>query len=357
VTAKKSKRRPSGLKNKPHSAWLELDADRLQRNIRSILEKVQPARLIVAVKANAYGHGTALAARAAVRAGAMAVAVFGRSEARAAIDEGAAVLNLAYPFEWDVPELVSMGVMQSVWDEAAAARLDQEARRRKTRVAVHLKIDTGMRRVGVPVERAEDLARRIRSMSGLKLAGLFTTFSERSGDAKAQQRGFERACRAIDPDSKLLKHAATTGGLNKPELYYDAARVGLACYDSVLRLRARLIDIKRLEPGETCGYGELFKAERPMTIGVASCGWADGLARGLSHRWRAEYNGRTVPVVGRISANHSYADLTGLKPRVGDVVTLLGGSSNSIPDAAQTLETSVYEVLTRLSPTLPRILE
>lgn len=341
---------------RPFSSWLELDLKRLVQNIRELRARVRPARFILAAKANAYGHGTALAAQAARRAGAMAVAVFGPPEARLAT--GIPVLNLSYPFRWDVEELVSLGVSQSIWDLDGARRLDREARRRRKRVGVHLKIDTGMRRVGVPVDRAPDLARAVRMLSGLKLAGLFTTFSERSGDAVSEQAlRFERVCAAIDPNRTLVRHATTSGGLERTEAYFDAVRIGLAAYrlHPVLKLKTRVIDVKPLQPGETCGYGELFQAEHPMTIGVVSCGWADGLARGLSHQWRAEFDGATAPLVGRVSANHSYVDLTGRSPRIGDEVTLLGGPSTSFEDAAQTLGTSVYEVLTRLSPSLPRI--
>jgi alanine racemase len=362
-------RKPSG--GPPHAAWLEVDARRIERNMRAIRALVAPAKFMAVVKADAYGHGAVLAARAARRAGAIAVCTFGAAEAREVSTVGTPVLNLSYPFPWDVPALVDLGVEQSVWDVASAARLDKEASRRGRHVRVHIKIDTGMNRVGVPAARALELARRIRAMPGLEVAGAFTTLAERKGENESQIRLFDSTCDRMRREGIdiPLRHAATSAGLTHPAAWFDAVRVGIACYGfgkeaegrrrggtaPAIRLLARVIDVKRLSPGETSGYGDLFRARRPMTIAVASAGWADGLFRALSNAWRAEVRGRPVPLVGRISCNHCYLDVTGLAVEVGEPAVLLGGALNSFEAAARTIGTSIYEVTTRLPRTLARV--
>lgn len=356
----------------PHSAWLEVNARQIERNVRAIRAEVAPARLLVVVKANAYGHGADLAAAAARRAGAIGVCVFGTDEAREVAEAGIPILNLSYPFPWDVPELVRLGVRQSVWDRPSAARLDAEARRRGgAPVEVHLKIDTGMNRVGIPADRAVELAHQIRAMPGLRLGGVFTTLAEREGETQAQIRLFDRTCLRMQREGIdiPLRHAATSAGLRHSSSWFDAVRVGIACYGfggeqhdrrgaqtaPAIRLFARVIDVKHLTAGETAGYGDLFRASGPMTVAVVSVGWADGLFRALSNVWRAMLRGRPVRLIGRISCNHCYLDATGRSVSVGEPVVLMGGPSNSFEEAAQTIGTSIYEVITRLPRTLPRV--
>lgn len=363
---------PERRKEPPYAVWLEVDARQIERNIRAIRAEVAPARLLAVVKANAYGHGAALAAAAARRAGAIGICVFGVEEAREVKGIGASILNLSYPFSWDVPEVVRLGLQQSIWDLGSAIRLNAEARRLGgAPVEVHLKIDTGMNRVGVPAGRAVELAHQIRAMPGLRLAGVFTTLAERKGETGAQIRLFDRTCARMNREGIdiPLRHAATSAGLRHPSAWFDAVRVGLACYGfeggkegkrraptaPAIRLFARVIDLKRLSAGETAGYGDLFRARRPMTIAVVSAGWADGLFRALSNAWRVEIRGRPARLVGRISCNHCYFDATGMQVAVGEPVVLMGGSSNSFEVAARTIGTSIYEVATRLPRTLPRI--
>jgi len=353
------------------AAWLEVDVGRIERNMRAIRRLVAPAKFMAVVKANAYGHGAALAARAARRAGAIALCVFGVREAEEVRRLGLRVLNLAYPFGEDAAAVARLGVDQSVWDRAAAERLSSAARRRGQRIGVHLKVDTGMNRVGVPAAGAVDLARRICAMPGLSLAGVFTTLAERKGENEAQIRTFDRTCVAIQRAGIEipLRHAATSGGLKYPSAWFDAVRVGIACFGfskeaeggrrggtaPALRYLARVIDLKRLSSGETAGYGDLFRARRPMTIAVVSAGWSDGVFRALSNVWRGEVRGRSVPLVGRISCNHCYLDVTRTPVRIGEPVVLMGGASNSFEAAAESIGTSIYEVTTRLPGTLPRV--
>jgi alanine racemase len=338
--------------------WLEVDAAAIERNIRSLRRRVRPAGLIAVVKANAYGVGAGIVARAAERAGAVVLCVYGTDEARALGRRRIPILNLACPFGAEAAEVVRLGLEQSIWDVSTAERLDRAARRRGARVNAHVKIDTGMNRVGVPWARAGDLIKKVISMGGLRLRGAFTSLAERPEETAEQIRRFREACRGFDIP---LRHVAATAALGRRAARFDAVRVGLAClgYQArgvrpSVRLRARVVDVKALGRGETCGYGELFRARRPMTIAVLSAGWADGLPRALSNRWRAELRGRTLRVVGRVSANHCYLDATGMRPEVGEVATLLGGRTTSIEQAARVAGTSVYELLTRLPSRLHR---
>jgi alanine racemase len=351
----------------PHAAWLEVDVGRIERNIRGVRRLVKPRGIWVVVKANAYGHGALLAARAARRAGAIGVCTFGLDESLEVLPLWSKVLNLAYPFEWDIPELVEMGIEQSVWDAASAIRLDREARRRRKSVGVHIKVDTGMNRVGVPLTRAVELAHQVQALPGLDLRGVFTTLAERKGMTEAQLTAYRGICDRIETEGIRIpmRHVASSAGLKVRGAWFDAVRVGIACYGFTdtrgtkpgVRYKARVVDIKRLKRGETAGYGDLFRATRPTTIAVVSAGWSDGLFRSLSNAWKAEVRGKTVALRGRISANHCYLDVTGTgsEPRVGDVATLVGGRTNGWEEAAQVAGSSIYEILTRLPQDLPRV--
>lgn len=357
----------------PYATWLVLDRKGLVRNWRAVRRAVRPARLIAVVKANAYGHGAVESARAAEQAGASMAAVFGLAEVLAVTRAlRIPVLNLAYPFPWEIPALVASGARQSVWDSLSAVRLAAEARRQGTAVGVHLKVDTGMNRVGVPASRAVELAHEIASLPGLWLDGVFTTLAERGRRDAVQIETFEEVTDRMKQEGIAIpmRHVTSSAGLGAGRERFDAARVGLKAYGfatcpggprlkgtaPVLKFYARVIDVKELWPGETCGYGGLFRAKHRMTVAVVAAGWADGLFRSLSNAWRAEIQGRVVPLIGRISANHAYLDVTRVPGvSVGMPVLLFGGRHTSWEDAAQAAGTSVYEVLSRLSPHLPRV--
>lgn len=325
-----------------HRAWLEVRLDLIHRNIREITREVAPLKLIAVVKANAYGFGAGPMARAAERAGAIGVAVFGLREAEEVRRAGVRglVLNLAWPLPSEVRRLNALRVSQSVWSLDIARKFRR----------VHVKIDSGLRRVGVPWNRAAAFAERVG-----RVEGVFTTLAEIPGFNAVQMRRFAEAASTFNGVEWI--HAETSASIGASRGVCNAARIGLALFTrrNAAALKAAIVDVKEIEPGEAVGYGGLFRARRRSKIAVVSCGYSDGLWRSLTNRWKVLIRGRLCPAVGRVSVNHFMVDVTGVSARPGDVVTVVGGERNSFDELARVAGTVDYEVYTRLPPTLPRV--
>lgn len=365
-------------------AWVELDRAALRHNVeqlRSLLP--EDCALMPAVKANAYGHGAVWMARELNRLGVRAFCV-------AAAEEGAAlrrrgvrgeILVLDYTHPEQIPLLRRYRLTQAVVDGAYARLLNARGKR----LRVHLKIDTGMHRLGIPAERTEEIA-RVFQLRNLRVTGVFTHLfasETRDGESEAltlaQAEAFREVLRDLDARGLSYDKAhllSSCGLLNYPELGGAYARVGIALYGAlsgpgglekspvplrpVLALKARVALVRDLRQGEGAGYGPQDPADRDRKIAVLSIGYADGLPRALSHgRGSVLIRGSIAPVTGLICMDQTLVDVTDI-PGVesGDVAVVIGVSGQreiTACDLAEACGTIPNEVLSRLGPRLPRI--
>ncbi len=357
--------------------WAEVDLDALAHNVRLLKARAGGARLMAVVKANAYGHGALGVARALLRAGADALAVVCTEEAaelrRGGIEAPILVMGPTPPE--DAPTLVELEAATAVASLEVAQALAQAAARRGRVHPVHIKVDTGLNRFGLPPGEALALAQALRHIPSLRVEGLFTHFAAaEEGDKDltlAQFREFMAVARQLP--WVPVRHVANTATiLDMPELALEMARPGLGLYGCyppgmrgpqglrpVLSLKARLMRILELAPGQGVSYGHTWRAPRPSRIGLVPCGYADGLPRALSNRGWMLVRGRRVPIVGRVCMDMTMVDLTHVpEARLGDEVVIIGRQGEeeiSVDEMASLCDTISYEILCGIGPRVPRV--
>ncbi|MGH7912177.1 MAG: alanine racemase [Candidatus Dormibacteraceae bacterium] len=337
--------------------WAEVDLAALKGNVGHLRARLPPQTQVIAVvKANGYAHGAREVAGAALEAGATMLAVSTPAEAvelRGICPPGQ-VLALGGLAPQTVFEAVDAGCAvvcssPELADAVAAAVPPGEVR------DVHLKIDTGMHRLGCHPDAAPGLARRIARNPRLRLAGTMTHFASSECDESMTHEQFRRFGVALERFDVApgLRHAANTqGALRHPEMALDAVRFGIGMYGCewselrpVLSLHALVTHVLDVIPGGRVGYGGTWRAERPSRIATVSIGYADGVFRARSSRGSVVVRGRRAPLIGRVSMDMLALDVTdipGVRP--GDVATLIGRGI-SAEEVAEWSGTSSYEVL------------
>ena len=340
------------------------------------------AKLMAVVKADAYGHGAIPVARAALEAGAQALAVAIPEEGielrEAGIDAPILVLGAIDPQNGAAEAVVRHGLTQVVFDEAVVRALSSAGERLGQRARVHLKLDTGMNRIGLREEgEVRALVRLIDSLPGIELTGCFTHMATADGDGNAgtlaQLSRFEALCAAIAQEhpAPITRHAANTACIFRyPQTHFDMARGGIALYGyppvpeatgllPAMRWTARAVMVKEIAPGERVGYGGTFEAVRPTRVMTVPVGYADGYSRGLSGKGCVLVRGRRAPLLGRVCMDQIMVDVTDIPgARAGDEVVLLGSQGEETIDAQQMadwLGTISYEVLCSPSRRVPRV--
>ena len=362
--------------------WAEVDTGALRDNAAAIRGHVGPGPgMIAMVKANGYGHGAVLAARAFLEGGATALGVSSPEEAiqlrRAGIE--APVLAVGWTHPTTHAELLAAGIEVTVYDSAAVEALASAARATGQTALVHLKVDTGMNRLGAPLADVEALLAAIAAgRPRLRLAGIFTHFADADGVdpgftevQHGRFLGVVEAARAVEP-SVLVHCANSAATLGYPAMRHDAVRPGIALYGypppgatGVVALRpaltvvATVTQVKTVLPGETVGYGRTWTAIAPTRVATIAAGYADGVQRSQSNRGVVLVHGVHCPIVGRVSMDQIGVDVSAVPAvRQGDEAMLLGGRGDAwlgADEVAARVETISYEVLCAVSPRIRRM--
>jgi alanine racemase len=327
--------------------WAEIDRDAIAANVAALKGQAAADQLMAVVKADGYGHGMVPAARAALAGGAdwLAVALVEEGQALRSAGIDAPVLVLTEPPPAAIGELLDADLTPTVYTPGFTDALDREVHRRETEpVAVHLKLDTGMRRVGVPQADWEEAMCRVRDAEGLRFSGLWSHYAvadEPDHPFIAHQseefaRGVDLAAAlGIRPD--VLHLANSAGTLHLHEHHYDMVRPGLAVYGlepapglagstvlvPALSWRSRLSLVKELAAGESISYGLRWTADRDTIVGTVPVGYADGVRRALSNVGEALVGGRRVPYAGTVCMDQLMVELPTMAA-VGDEICLIG---------------------------------
>jgi len=368
-------------------AIIHLDA--FLGNFRAIRERVGQRLVCVAVKADAYGHGAAVISRASLAAGAAFLGVARVEEGAALRKEGidAPILLFSQPLPEEIPEIVKNRLIPLVSDGEFAAKLDREAAAAGVRLPVHLKIDTGMGRLGCSPAEAPIVARQIAACAALEYAGTATHLavsdSAAPDDRAFTERQIARFNDALDGIRAAginpgIVHAANSGGIIlHPGSWFDMVRPGILLYgykaveeadaglglsplqaQPVMELRTNVVMIKQVKKGETVSYGRTWAAPRDTHIAVLPVGYADGLPRLASNKWQTVIGGKTYPLVGRICMDQCMADI-GPAPAVRrwDEASLFGGPAPSAAVLAERIGTIPYEITCNINKRVPRVYE
>ncbi len=362
--------------------WAEIDLDALLHNLQQARSFVRAdQRILAVVKADAYGHGAIPVTRALQSSGISDFAVATLEEGLELRDAGVNnnLLVLGSCFPGQEKAFLQYNLMPTLLDSATALRLNDEAVRRQRRLKVHLKVDSGMGRVGFLTDELRVFLPRLRQLSGLEVEGVMSHLAcaDELGSpvTQDQRETFLEALQilrggGIVPRDVHLSNSAGLVGWDFPEC--TLARPGIMLYGGlpgpdftgkldlrpVMHLRSCIAQLRRLPTGSGISYGHLYHAERDMTVAVLPIGYADGFNRLFSNCGRGILQGQNIPLVGRVCMDWIMFDVSNVpNAAVGDCVTLLGsadGLSILGDDWAEQLDTISYEVFCRIGSRVPR---
>jgi alanine racemase len=376
--------------------WAEINLEAYAHNIRELKRITRPpARLMAVVKANGYGHGAVEVAREALQNGAQYLGVARINEAIPLREAGLEVPILIFGYSPPglAPVLMDYELTQTVYSLSTASALSEQATRKGKKINVHLKVDSGMGRLGFLLETtngdphnnaAQNPAREIEAITrlpGLKVEGIFTHFA--TADSADKSYADLQLDRFMDLLNRLqregleppLRHAANSGALiDMPGSHLDMVRPGIATYGlhpsnevnkrivdlkPVMMLKSKIIHLKRVAPGFNISYGITFQTKNHTTIATVPVGYADGFNRLLSSRGHMLVHGQRVPIVGRVCMDLTMLDVGGISEvALEDEVVVFGEQGNEAVTAdeiASSLDTINYEVVSTITGRVPRV--
>lgn len=361
----------------------QVDVRALANNLAEVRRLIGGGVAVLAVvKADAYGHGAKIVARVLSGAG---VAHFGVATVGEGIELRRAgiagdILVLGGVWEEELAGLLQEGLTPVLTDLRLVEALAQRAKQAGRVASVHLKIDTGMTRLGIAPEEAAQAAHLIKRHPSLFLEGVLTHFCDAENvatPATAKQletfRGTLQAVLQVLPNVKWIHAANSAGVLSRPDAHFNMVRPGLMLYGvppspqladaarllPVMRLITRIARVRRVPPGTPVGYGSTFVTSRETLIATLAVGYADGYSRALSNRGWVLIRGKRAPVVGRVCMDHTMIDVTDCDPvTVGEEAVLWGRQREaflSVSEVAQWAGTIPYEMLAGLGRRVPRV--
>ena len=354
--------------------------DRFLGNFRAIQERIGPRYICVPVKADAYGHGATEIARLSIEAGAYCLGVATVQEGAALRNEGISspILLFSQSMPFEIPEIIKNELTPLVSDGEFIEMLAKTAAEAKIRLSVHLKIDTGMGRIGCLPAEAPSLAKKIVGTTALEYAGTATHLAVSDSSApedlvytKQQIDRFREALeqiRAAGVDPGIV-HAANSGAVTlHPDAWFDMARPGIILYgynltgtpspkvEPVMELRTNVALIKWVKKGESVSYGRTWTSPNDTAIAVLPVGYADGLPRLVSNKWQTVISGKTYPLVGRVCMDQCMADIgPDSNVRRWDEASIFGGPAPSAAILAERIGTIPYEITCNINKRVPRI--
>lgn len=375
---------PPGTTPLLYPTHAEIDLGAIHHNLRAVRDRVGAQRqVLVAVKADAYGHGAVTVARLVERTGSadwLGVATV--PEGCALRDAGVTlpILKFSHALGDEVATAIAADVTLTVVDRTTAVHVAEAGRALGRRPEVHLKIDTGMRRIGVEPDQAVDAVADLDRSGRLRVTGVFTHLAAAdhpSQDAFTahQIAAFTHAARNLRQAvaHPMLMHCANSAGvLAHPDSWLDLVRPGIMVYGyypdastpptvdlrPALTLRSKISFVKKIKKGDSVSYGRAWRAAQDTTIATVPVGYGDGYSRLLSNRGRMLVNGRSYPIAGRVCMDQTMIDVgPDGAVAVGDDVVLIGASGDELitcDEVADLMGSITYEVTSLLTPRVSR---
>ena len=357
-------------------SWVEINLENLAYNIKEIRKSVpEGKKLLAVVKADAYGHGAVMLAPTILASGCDMLGV-------ASIDEGIDLRNAKISCEilvlgavpvWAVESAVNAGISIAIFSKEHLAACKQAYERTGVKPKVHVKIDTGMNRIGVQPADAVDFIREVQAADYLQIQGIFTHLYEAESveETVKQVNIWNSIISQIDTTGLLLHIQNTAGTLCYDVPTSNMLRIGIGLYGlapdypdkefkkpdlkPLMSLKGRIVHIHETGAPAGVSYCHTFKTEKPIKVATIPVGYADGVSRLLSNKITAELNGKKIRQIGNITMDQMMFDITGVDASVGDVVTLIGDGAMTIDEWAKILGTINYELTCRLKVRLPRV--
>jgi len=374
------------MSGKMRPAWVEINREKAIHNFSEVRRAVGPDKKICAVvKADSYGMGSLELSKMYLENGVdmFAVAVIGEAfELREKIKDKD-ILVLGYTPEEFYDDAVENDITLTVYNHEHAAKLNEAARKLNKNAKIHIKVETGMNRLGfLPTEENADKVAAIAKMENIKIEGAYS--HQAKADEKDKTTAHMQAGRFIEFMEMLkernveipIKHIANSATIIElPEYYFDMVRPGIILsgfypskevdtekyiFKICVTLKAKVANVKTVDAGEGVGYGHLYHADKPVVVGTIPLGYADGYSRLLSNKGYVTVKGVKCPILGKICMDQFMVDLSRVEnPQIGDVVTVYGDGTDgamTAEDVADMRGTISYEVLTNLAVRrLPKI--
>ncbi len=375
-----------------HKTWAEIDLEALRHNYRLLKNHIGNSRMICVLKADAYGHGADSCARALLGEGCDFFAVSCIEEAVALrevcteLGKKADILLLGYTLPYSAGVLAEADIIQTVFSPEYAMALSEEAQRQRREVRVHIKLDTGMNRLGFAAQdeeatlaAASDIA-QVCALPNLSVEGMFTHFAradEETGNEDATMLQYSRFAKVNELLSEkginisFLHVSNSAASVRYPALALDGVREGILLYGAraseaadldglrpVMSLKSVISHIHEVKKGQQVSYGGVYTAESDRLLATIPIGYADGFVRafgGASVSVTTESGAIEADIVGRICMDQCMIDITGTDAKVGDTVTLFGDNRERLYSLAERAGTIDYECLCLISGRVPRV--
>jgi len=363
-------------------AWMEVDLGILEENYKQIEARVKTAKICAVVKADAYGHGMVEVTKRLIGCGVsyFAVATLNEGIALRKVFKDIQILILGYSPTSSAPELIAYNLTQTLYDFEQGVAFDTYARSCQQQIKVHIKFDTGLRRLGFEmVEESYQAVETLAKSPGLLLEGLYSHFARADeSDPTSARRQAAAFMTVVDTLEKrgvtfAIKHLCNSAGLLQfPEYHFDMVRPGIILYGlppsddlahqmrdlkEVMTIKAEVAMFKQVKKGEGVSYGHRYHLPEDMNIITLPLGYADGLLRGLSGKAYVTIKEHAFPIVGSICMDQCLANIGDTVVEIGDEVTIMGGNAhekNAITAYATYLQTIPYEITCQFALRLHR---
>ncbi|MFZ4730198.1 MAG: alanine racemase [Pseudanabaena sp.] len=365
-----------------HRAWVEIELSAIKHNVHQLKSLLtSPTELMAIVKADAYGHGAIDVSQSAIEAGATWLGVATIPEGiqlrRAGITAPIVILGATNGVD-EIKAIAEYRLQPTICNPKQALIYHEVLSQTGEQVPVHLKIDTGMSRLGVNWQDAISFAQLVQHLPNLEIMSVYSHFATADDSDRTfmqlQTQRFEQVISDLKAEGiypPRIHICNTAAMLCDRQIHYDIVRTGLGLYGlypaphlknivdlrPALTVKARITQVKEIKAGTSVSYGRSFIAAQDMKMATVAIGYADGIPRGLSNRIRVAVNGQKVAQIGTITMDQCAIDVTHVpNVNVGDVVTFLGGESeNTADDWANLLSTISWEILCGFKNRLPRI--
>ena len=358
--------------NTRRDAWVEINLDAIEKNILELKKFARKgSKILAVVKADAYGHGSVMITPTLLASGVDMLGVASVDEAMQLRESGINVPMLVlgaapvWAYDWAAYNDISLSLFLPQHIEACKITYEKTGIKPK----VHIKLDTGMNRIGVSQENAVQLIKQVQKSDFIDLEGIFTHFAcaENLEKTKEQLDIWNYVLSNVNTDGLLLHIANTAALIAFPDINYNMARAGIGIYGlqpdlvpgcikvpnliPAMSLRGRIVNIHNAHANSGVSYSHKYITDKETIIATVPIGYADGVSRGLSGKIYGLLHGQKVPQIGNITMDQMMFDITGVNANEGDIITLLGKDGDkeiSINEWADILKTINYELICRL---------
>ncbi|MEA1960103.1 MAG: alanine racemase [Bacillota bacterium] len=364
--------------------WAEIDLTAIHRNVHRVKQLLHPqCNVMAVVKADAYGHGMVPVARTCLEAGATFLAVATLDEAVVLREAGmqAPVLVMGITPDGNAADAIAYDVDVAVFTIKTAEAFSKEACRQNKTARIHLKVDTGMGRIGLPCEQGStEIVKQIYQLPGIVIRGIFSHLATADQTDKSfsnyQHQLFDQFCLQLEKQGIYIpiKHLANSAAImDFPASHYNMVRSGIITYglypsaevnretlmlEPAMRLKTKILFLKTVKQGSSISYGRTFVSERETKVATVPIGYADGYNRLFSNKAWAVVHGQKIQLIGRVCMDQCMFDVTTVKDiNEGDEVILFGKDTDGVTadDLARLIGTINYEIVCFPSSRVPRI--